>query len=262
MNGFSIDRKEPRCWFCDKIIEGEIATLTPNSRELSLHPDCLPKHEANLAKEAAEREQCRVNAIRSYSLGSDLYGGGLSMVPVLAWRWAAVGSPLFKQRVRPKFCAFAKTFTFDRSAVLLGGTGTGKTSSVRAALVARAVSWEREAIAVADMPPEKHAGLRALHGLRWHSGSEVALARKQFALGKGDAKLVESAIHSTILVVDECGFETPDGALFDIVNERYMRERPTVITTGLTVEGFKTRYGDAMWRRLTERGLKVEDFGE
>jgi DNA replication protein DnaC len=179
---------------------------------------------------------------------------------VANWDWYAVDSLEFKQRISKKFQAFARTYDGKTSAVLLGSTGKGKTSSVIGAIRRMRLAAEEQVIARPRVEPERHQTLHTLARLEWYSGSQVALARKQSPLGTGEAKVVKNAIQASLLVVDEVGFEPFDGALFDVVDGRYMRQRPTIVTTGLTVDAFKTKYGDALWRRLTERGAVLEDF--
>ena len=224
-----------------------------------IHAGCVAAQSARYAAQEQEIEARRVTDIRSFAAGQGTTG--MCTIPQRGWTWCNVTTPEFKARVSPKFRAFANTFKFDRSAVLLGLTGKGKTSAVYAGLFALRAEAETSAIASPGQRATQSRGLCALRAMQWYSGSQIALARKQYALGKGEATLLEDAIASTILVVDEVGFETLDSALFDVVDARYNRQRPTIITTGLTVEAFKGRYGDALWRRLTELGLKVEDFG-
>ena len=42
---------------------------------------------------------------------------------------------------------------------------------------------------------------------------------------------------------------------FYVVDARYSQQRPTIVTSGLRPDAFRERYGDAMWRRLTEKGI-------
>jgi DNA replication protein DnaC len=208
------------------------------------------------------REERRIENIRSYATGRDSINGnapGFQQIPI-AWKWCTCSSAEFRERIGKKCQAFARTYDGKASAILLGSTGKGKTSGVLAALRRLRDEAERETIARTGALPERHPTLQKLHGLQWFSGSEIALARKRHALGSGEAKLISDAIYAPLLVIDEVGFEPLDGALFDVIDARYNKERPTILTSGLTSKAFAEKYGDALWRRLTERGIVVEDF--
>jgi DNA replication protein DnaC len=213
------------------------------------------------ARRLALEEELRIQKIQRYSFGHGGNGApGFQTVPVAGWDWCSTDSPEFKQRVSKKFQAFAKSYAGNVSAVLLGPTGRGKTSAALAAVKRIKATAESVAIENPTAELQRIFGLHQIAKMRWHSGSQIALARKQHALGKGEAELITDAIQASLLVIDEVGFEPLDGALFDVVDGRYMRQKPTVITSGLAPEAFKAKYGDALWRRLTERGAIVEDF--
>lgn len=64
-----------------------------------------------------------------------------------------------------------------------------------------------------------------------------------------------------LLVIDELGFEPLDEGLFDVLDERYQRALPVIVTSGLRVTELRDRYGAAALRRLVEpRGVVVEDW--
>lgn len=65
------------------------------------------------------------------------------------------------------------------------------------------------------------------------------------------------------LVLDDLGTEYLDekgsfmATLDELLNERYARQRPTVITTNLNAGGFKTRYAERIVDRIREDGQFV-----
>ncbi len=65
------------------------------------------------------------------------------------------------------------------------------------------------------------------------------------------------------LVLDDLGTEYLDekgsymATLDELLNERYARQRPTVITTNLNAEGFKARYAERIVDRIREDGRFV-----
>lgn len=158
-------------------------------------------------------------------------------------RWGLADLP---DRVRRHEAIAEAQEAIGRPMVLLtGGAGAGKTTLASAILhdvVERALAGDR---AAADM---------AWSGL-WVSAPTLARARREYALGKGEAPEVQRALGSSLLVIDDLGAERDDrdGALGEVIYERHAREAPTVVTTGETYRGLVKRYGDGIARRLTEQ---------
>lgn len=136
--------------------------------------------------------------------------------------------------------------------VLSGGVGTGKTLA--------AVAWLR-----AWVMDRRH----------WNIGDAgpVAVGRCAFttapALQRGprfDAKWVQALMRAARLVVDDLGAEYVDekrvftALVEEVVNERYARRRPTLITTNLDIATFRARYGQRVADRIRERG-QFENVG-
>lgn len=173
-----------------------------------------------------------------------------------------VGTDDFVRAVpHAKFRAFAEKYTIDRgSARLSGPSGSGKTTTL-AAMIQR-IAAELQPAKPVDLGYCEFGGgrqerysLGCLESLVWTTGFDVAYARRNHALGS-EPPLIGSAKSASLLVVDDVGSEPiADNVLFEIVNERYTRRLPTLITTGLTGEQFADRYGDALDRRLTEKGI-------
>jgi DNA replication protein DnaC len=135
---------------------------------------------------------------------------------------------------------------------LLGETGKGKTVSV-VALMHRILDRASEAgISIVDYDWAKR--------MRFMSAPSLATARRNCALGE-EAPLVIEAIMASLLVLDEVGFEvfdpTRDTTLFEVLDARYLENKPTIVTSGRTEEEFRARYGAALMRRITDRGMVV-----
>lgn len=80
-------------------------------------------------------------------------------------------------------------------------------------------------------------------------------------LGAGEPEELTRAVEVPLLVIDELGFEPLDEGLFDVLDERYQRALPVIVTSGLRVTELRDRYGAAALRRLVEpRGVVVEDW--
>ena len=139
-----------------------------------------------------------------------------------------------------------------RSAVLAGQSGAGKTSA--ACYLLRFVI-ERGAALEA---PREH--LEAAKGALFVPARELASARSQMALGKGEAPIVDMAMRASFLVVDDLGAEADAGrqTVIDVVASRYDRGAATWVTTWLSREEFVARYGGGTERRLVESGTWLD----
>lgn len=156
--------------------------------------------------------------------------------PVITPRAAVIAA------MHPRLRQARDRFTLgDRSLVIIGPSGAGKTTFV-AESVLRYV--ER---------PDATAGeLRGL--LAWTTGHALAAARREAPLGRR-APLIDRCVDARVLVIDELGQEPLSEVPFEIVDLRYAAGRSTVVTSGLPSTEFRARYGDAMWRRLTQDGV-------
>lgn len=143
-----------------------------------------------------------------------------------------------------------------RNVVLLGKTGTGKTAT--AALLARNhYRLQRRR--------EQHFGYR-FSSVDWMYARDIVAAVLAHPLGKGEAPTLDKARNARILVIDDLGLEKDHGPILDVLHERNQQNRVTWITSGLTVDQIKERYGEAVYRRLVEMngtmGRVVSCFGK
>lgn len=123
-------------------------------------------------------------------------------------------------------------------ALLSGPTGAGK--STAAALAMRR-------ILVGGWPG----------GVAWYQARELARAAREWPLGEGESPDITRASRVGLLVLDDLGLERSPADLIDVIHDRYESMRPTWVTTGLSLGGLETRYGDAVVRRLTEGAAVV-----
>lgn len=143
--------------------------------------------------------------------------------------------------------------------LLLGPSGVGKTSAIAMALR----RYRDGLVETVLREPGNNAACESLRrfGFLWVTASEITRAIQQHRLGSGgESPLVERAVRTPILVIDELGPEPTrySGELFDIVDRRYSdrSKKPTIATSGLASSGaYVERYGDAMQRRLTQNGI-------
>lgn len=149
----------------------------------------------------------------------------------------------------PALVPFAERFVLgSRSAEVSGLSGDGKTAAM-AAIVKRHAEMTTGDF---DIEP---APVWALRGFMWTRAHDLIRARKEHSLGEGEAPLIDRAKYSHVLVIDEMTSEPASEIPFEIVDERYAAGKTTVVTTGLRPAEFQRRYGQAMHRRLTEKGV-------
>ena len=216
--------------------------------------DCARRAEAEARerarKEAIERlrERCRERC-RRYSLEP------LDNAP--NWDHARIDSPDFAAKVHSRLQRFATKYELKHGNVaLLGPSGTGKTTAALA-LVRRLADelYQAEVERGPDWYSQPSADLIRWSRSRWVTAHEIARARREHRLGQSDAPLIRECMEAPLLVVDEMGFEPVDGTIFEIVDVRYGRKLPTIVTSGLTSGEFAKRYGAALLRRLTDDGV-------
>lgn len=155
-------------------------------------------------------------------------------------QWVSIDAPGFAQRAKGLPADYKSLFRRDRL-VIMGAAGAGKTVLTAAMFRQRL-----------DQEPD---GMFA----RAH---RLAQARARQGLGSGEAPMVEEAIRTPLLVLDDLGSErrTELSAIPDVIFERHADQSPLWITTGLTAEEVTARYGDGVSRRIFE-GSRVVKLG-
>jgi len=153
------------------------------------------------------------------------------------FRWAyGLNAPELSVRVDVAALVQARATDLVRldRATLLGPATAGKTSLA----VAMAHSW----VSAHAQPALFLAAV------------DLGVARQQHGLGEGEPPIVGQAMTAPMLVFDDLGQEAQGGSavVAHVIQRRYDRVRPTIATTGLTVEQLVSRYGAGVARRLIE----------
>lgn len=131
-------------------------------------------------------------------------------------------------------------------ALLTGDTGVGKTCAAVALMARRLLLDERD-----ELP--------ALF-VRATEGARMGL------YDADDKKLAAQMRAATLLVLDDLGAEfLSDGSIWrtildEVIDSRYGDNLPTVLTTNLTLEPFKARYGARIADRIRHAGI-IETCG-
>jgi DNA replication protein DnaC len=158
-----------------------------------------------------------------------------SMPERFAWA-PGLTAPGLSERVDSDALAQARALDLARldRVTLLGPAASGKSSLA----VALASAW---------------TAVNALPSV-FVAAADLGVARQQHGLGAGEAGLVRQAMCAALIILDDIGVEPEIGApaVAHVLHHRYDGERPTIVTTGLTVEQLAKRYGAGVARRLLE----------
>jgi len=222
-----------------------------------LAPDDVVACPACLERSRIEREKRELAERRREWESSLLARVRRTLAQLPAWPHVASREAFAAAVSVPILRRVAETYQLENGSLLaLGLSGQGKTS-LCARVVTRLVGSAMDA-RIAD-PKDEGAKKRfqAATGIVWTTGSAIARALREHRLGSGDEpELITLAVEAPLLVCDELGPEPPQraGEIFDVVDRRYGAGLPTLVTSGLSLEAFTERYGDAFRRRLTETG--------
>ncbi len=92
---------------------------------------------------------------------------------------------------------------------------------------------------------------------RWYSSGQIA------SVSAYDPEF-QGMLNLPSMVIDDLGVEYLDrkgnyaSKLDHLIDHRYGEERPTVLTTNLGVDAFRQRYGERIYRRITQDGFFVQ----
>lgn len=144
----------------------------------------------------------------------------------------------FAQRYAERFDSVAKS---GQSALFIGKPGTGKTHLAVGIALHVMREHKRNALFLTVM--------RAIRGIKetWRKDSELS-----------EADAIEDLAFPDLLILDEVGIQFGSDAekllLFDVLNERYERRRPTLLLSNLTAQEVAAYLGERVMDRLREDG--------
>lgn len=145
--------------------------------------------------------------------------------------------------------AFEENFAVGRSAMLLGTVGTGKTH-LGAAMLQAVI--------------RQHA-LAGLVGLYATAGSIIRDVKATFGnRGRTEADVYADLIRPDLLVIDEVGVQHGTDferqVLFEVINGRYEKIKPTIVVSNLGVTELRQCLGDRAVDRLRDKSGIVVVF--
>ncbi len=134
---------------------------------------------------------------------------------------------------------YFKEFPSDKSMIMVGGVGTGKTLLASAGIDLIVDSNRCEMVKVIDVVRELKA--------TWSKDSNQT-----------EEKLIKWYSNIDLLVLDEVGSQfgsdTEKLFIFDIIDGRYQNMKPTILISNLDINGIKDAIGDRCVDRLREGG--------
>lgn len=142
---------------------------------------------------------------------------------------------------------FDKVSRSGQSALFIGKPGTGKTHLAIGIALHVMREHKRNALFLTVM--------RAIRGIKetWRKDSEMS-----------EADAIEDLVFPDLLILDEVGIQFGSEAekllLFDVLNERYERRRPTLMLSNLTAPEVAAYLGERVMDRLREDGGQVVVF--
>lgn len=145
--------------------------------------------------------------------------------------------------------AFEENFGVGRSAMLVGTVGTGKTHLGTAMLQT-------------VIRQHAHAGLRGLYAT---AGSIIRDVKATFGnRGRTEADIYADLIRPDLLVIDEVGVQHGTDferqVLFEVINGRYEKIKPTIVVSNLGVTELRQCLGDRAVDRLRDKSGIVVVF--
>ena len=142
---------------------------------------------------------------------------------------------------------FDKALETGRCALFVGLPGTGKTH-LAAGIGLRLMKRDSRRVLFTTV-------MRAVRSIKetWTRGSELT-----------ESEAIEKLVAPDLLILDEVGVqfgsETEKLMLFDVLNERYERRRPTLLISNLDLDGVRAYLGERIFDRLREDGGEAVAF--
>ena len=156
-----------------------------------------------------------------------------------AYRWARFSAPELRERVPVDAIALGQSLWREARVCAMGVCRAGKTSL--------AVAMLRQWVASSG-----RCGA-FLHAYK------LGVARIQHPAGHGEPDVVELALRTPLVLIDDLGCERDHAmnAVPDVIFDRHAENRPTWVTTGLTKDQLLKRYGPGVVARVFERAKVI-----
>ncbi|HET9930835.1 MAG TPA: hypothetical protein VFQ35_09120 [Polyangiaceae bacterium] len=161
------------------------------------------------------------------------------------WDYARFSDEAWRARCHPKILNVLEQWDFRQSMLVLGPTGSGKSSGI----VARLYRELERLTALVQETGEAHT-----FDFAYTTGLDLSGCRRRSKIG-AEATLISHLASKRLIIIDEVGFEPPGEELLAVIDRHYIGGGTIVVCSGLTLEAFDARYGGALRRRIVERGM-------
>ena len=238
----------------DRILSGEVATRTETCATHGEYeskcflrsiwtkcPKCADEDQKRQQAELAEREKeagIRAWNARVSSAGIPERFRDRSLQSFVADNDGQAYALKFAQEFADGFDDVLKT---GRSALFIGKPGTGKTH-LAAGIGLRIMNRDGRSVLFTTV-------IRAIRRIKdtWgKAGTET------------ETQAIETLVFPDLLILDEVGVqfgsETEKMILFDVLNERYEKRRPTLLLSNLTLDEVRAFLGERVFDRMREDG--------
>lgn len=140
---------------------------------------------------------------------------------------------------------YAENFPSDKSLIMVGGVGTGKTLLASAMIESLVDKHKCEIVKLIEIVRELKA--------TWSKDSETS-----------EEKIINWYTKLDLLIIDEVGSQfgsdTEKLFIFEIIDGRYQNMKPTIIISNLDINGVKDAIGERCVDRLREGGGSMIAF--
>ena len=227
---------------CEKHGTFEVKYLHIGSNRFWVFPNCTKcVEEENAAKkemdEAKAKELKAKNKKRHYE--DVRLGAGISKRNLHKNFDDYICSNEGQEKAKSDCIRYVNEFPSDKSMIMVGGVGTGKTLLASAMVDALVDKNKCEIIKVIDVVRELKAS--------WSKESKAT-----------EEGIIKSFVDLDLLILDEVGSQfgsdTEKLFIFDIIDGRYQEMKQTVLISNLDIDGIKGAIGERCVDRLREGG--------
>lgn len=222
------------CVICKQPV-GESDGIKAKSSEKWVHRDCLDLQQERVREERRRRAQLKARMV-------------LESLPKARSQDDASVLAVAPERLRNRHAGWSRESNL--SLLVVGLSASCKTLTLAAKIRAELAE------AIANYAAGADAELDWISGVFFTSAFALCEATRQYPLGHGECPEITKVRRGTLVLIDDLGNENAgfEKWLLSVIDSRISQNLPTWVTSGFTVDQVTERYGQALVRRLCERG--------